>query len=181
MENRTPVVISISGVSGGGKITLVNELREHLPSCQCLYFDDYDFEDSPQDYIKWVDDGADYDLWNLQDFKSDLVSLIDSGCHMILLDYPFAYKNSAIAPYIDYAVFVHTPLDVAMARRVLRDIRTQGLNSADIESSLNSYLSGGRRAYLEAISTIKPNSDLILDGTSSPEDMVTSILNLIGV
>ena len=39
----------------------------------------------------------------------------------MILDYPFGCRHPRFADIIDLDVFIDTPLDVAMARRILRD------------------------------------------------------------
>lgn len=39
----TPV-LSISGISGGGKSTLVQAVRDHLPGAGVVRFDDFSFD-----------------------------------------------------------------------------------------------------------------------------------------
>ncbi|WP_242850129.1 hypothetical protein [Clostridium polynesiense] len=146
-----------------------------LPSSRALYFDDYDFEECPEDFFQWVQSGADYNAWNIEVLAHDIENLLNQpNLNYILLDYPFAYKNNQIEPYIDYAIFIDTPLDIAMARRILRDM----INSPSdlLKDDLNSYLSRGRIAYLEMIKTIKPNSDLIIDGSLSIDNIVYQII-----
>ena len=41
---KRPIVIAVAAVSGGGKTTVVNELKRKLNLSQVIYFDDYDFE-----------------------------------------------------------------------------------------------------------------------------------------
>lgn len=82
-----------------------------------------------------------------------------------------------VAPYIDYTIFIDTPLDIAMARRILRDNIKQPSNL--LKDDLECYLSRGRIAYLEAINTIKPNSDLIVDGSLSVDNIVCQIMERI--
>jgi len=45
-----------------------------------------------------------------------------------------------------------------------------------LSNDLDSYLSGGRTAYLEMIRTIKPNSDFVVDGSLSVEEIVSEII-----
>jgi uridine kinase len=39
----------------------------------------------------------------------------------IIFDAPLGYAHKETGQYIDFLVFIDTPLDVAMARRILRD------------------------------------------------------------
>jgi uridine kinase len=175
---KKPKVITIAAVSGGGKTTVINELKRRLPLSKAIYFDDYEFEEYPDDFFQWVQSGADYNEWNIEILVNDIEPLLaQSNFNYILLDYPFAYKNDKIAPYIDYAIFIDTPLDIALARRILRDSINQPSNL--LKNDLNCYLSRGRIAYLEAIKTIKPNSDFIVDGSLSIDNIVYQIMEQI--
>lgn len=163
-KGKLPLVIAVAGVSGGGKTTIVKHLNERLHNSKALFFDDYDF-DGPSDIIDWVDKGANYDEWNLAPLIRDLKGLLSEPLEYIMLDFPFAYKHSKTSKLIDLTVFIDTPLDIAMARRVLRDFRNSSNESILIE--MEDYISEGRRGYLEMLKTIKPNSDIIVDGTLS--------------
>jgi uridine kinase len=171
-----PKIISIAAVSGGGKTTITKQLGHKLKNSKELFFDDYNFEDSPEDLINWVKEGADYNLWNLEPMLSDIDFLINSkeAPSYILLDYPFSYKNDSMKKLIDLSIYIDTPLDVAMARRFLRDYKNNSIT--EIHSDLNFYLKYGRIAYLEMETTIKPNSDTVLDGTFSPDKIVELII-----
>lgn len=157
-----PFVISIAAVSGGGKTTIVKQLNEKLYNSKALFFDNYDLE-GPGDIISWVDNGANYDKWDLTPFLKELEILLSEQLDFIILDYPFAYKHSLISRFIDLTVFIDTPLDVALARRLTRDFRDS--TSQHILFEIDNYVLLGRRGYLEMLKTIKPNSDMIVDGT----------------
>ena len=75
--------------------------------------------------------------------------------------------------HIDFTVFIDTPLDIAMSRRILRDFK-----EAPIERVMNeteNYLLQGRDAYLEMLCTIRPNCNLIIDGSLSVEAITNQI------
>lgn len=45
--------------------------------------------------------------------------------------------------------------------------------------NLTYYISKGRVAYLEMLNTIKPNSDFIIDGNLSIDNLITEIVKKI--
>lgn len=178
MKHRNkPQVIAIAAVSGGGKTTVVNALRDKLNDTKVLYFDEYEFADVPKNICQWVEDGADYNLWNLEPLIRDLQSLLSHSqepLEYILLDYPFAYRHQELAKFIDHAIYIDTPLDIAQGRRLLRDFAA-GEVAEDIRNDLRFYLEHGRQAYMEMITTIKPDSDYVVDGTL-PVPAITELL-----
>ncbi|SHG50037.1 nucleoside/nucleotide kinase family protein [Ornithinibacillus halophilus] len=172
-KNNRAVVIAVASVSGGGKTTFVSKLEETLPNAKAIYFDDYTFN-GPESIIDWLDNGADYNAFDLSPLKQDIEVLLKERYNFILLDYPFAYQNAQIRTYIDLALFIDTPLDIAMARRMLRDFHNK--TASDILSNLEHYLSYGRKGYTEMLHSIKPNSDVIIDGHLSTMEMVHSLI-----
>ena len=170
-------VIAIAAVTAGGKTTLVNALTERLPGAQSLHFDDYTFEGEVDDFHQWVLDGADYNVWNLSPLERDIRRLRDDGCEILLLDYPFAYRNDRIAPYIDRAVFIDTPLDVALPRRILRDM--SDASADEIRADMEGYLNFARIAFVQMLSDILPSSDIVLDGTLELEAKIAAMMEVI--
>lgn len=171
-------VIAIAAVTAGGKTTVVNELVEKLPRAKSLHFDDYSFEGEVEDFDAWVKGGADYNVWNLSPLKTDILAIKESGeCDYLILDYPFAYCNSGISKYIDCAIFIDTPLDIAMARRILRDMRDS--TGADIRNELEVYIRFARDAYVAMLEKVRPSSDYIIDGTKELDEKVQEIMEII--
>lgn len=117
-------IIAIGAVTAGGKTTVVNAIKDRLPRTAALHFDDYSFEGEVEDYLKWTSEGADVNVWDLSPLKMDMERIIRSSKYdFLLLDYPFAYQHQMIKPYLNCCIFIDTPLDIAMARRVLRDMK----------------------------------------------------------
>jgi uridine kinase len=175
MKNKKPFVLAISAVSGGGKTTMITQLNECLPNSKALYFDDYEFDECPDDICEWVERGADSNEWDLSPLINDLQKLLSdtSPYEYILLDYPFAYTHNGMRQYIDYTIFIDTPLDIAMARRVIRDFKESSIDS--LINDLSYYLDRSRNAYINMLMTIKPNSDFIMDGSLSTDTIVNQI------
>lgn len=171
-------IIAIAAVTAGGKTTLVNALKERMPGVRSLHFDDYTFEGEVENFHQWVLDGADYNVWNLEPLEKDILKIRDSGkCEVLLLDYPFAYRNDRIAPYIDKAVFLDTPLDIALARRVLRDMGNA--TTDEIRADMEIYLTRARIAYVQMLKDILPSSDDVIDGTLDLEEKIEALMNII--
>ena len=176
-EIKSPCVIAIGSVSGGGKTTAVTQLLAKLPNSKALLFDDYEFA-GPDDVLEWLDRGTDYEEWNLTPLLKDLEKLRSEPLDYILLDYPFAYQHSLISKFIDFAVFIDTPLDIALTRRMTRDFKSS--STEEILLQMEHYATHGRKAYLEMLKTIKPNSDLIVDGALSTTNITNLIIENIG-
>ncbi|HDR4423575.1 TPA: hypothetical protein QCP59_004422 [Bacillus cereus] len=173
-------VITIAAVSGGGKTTVTERLTNKLENSKALYFDSYNFNNCPADICKWMDDGANYDEWVLTPLIHDIQYLIrDSNVDYIIIDYPFAYLNSEMRQFIDITIFIDTPLDIAMARRILRDFKEGTID--EIHNDLKHYMTFARKAYLEAIHTVKPNSDIVLDGSLSVSEIMNQAIEELGL
>lgn len=119
-------IVAIAAVTAGGKTSTVNEIKKRLPKSTSLHFDDYSFDGEVEDFCKWMQDGADYNVWDLTPLKNDIEKIIRAGEYeYLILDYPFAYQHKMLSDFIDVAIFIDTPLDIALARRVLRDMKNE--------------------------------------------------------
>ncbi len=81
--------------------------------------------------------------------------------------------------FIDVTIFIDTPLDIAMARRILRDFKEDTMS--EIHNDLKHYITYARKAYLEALHTVKPNSDIVLDGSLSVGEIIDQIVDCLNV
>ncbi len=171
-------VVAIAAVTAGGKTTVVHEIKKRLPRTAALYFDDYSFDGEVENFYQWVLDGADYQVWDLSPLEKDILAVRDSGRYdTLLLDYPFAYRNDRIKKYIDVAVFIDTPLDIAMARRVLRDFKDA--TADEIRGDMEMYLKYARVAYVQMLKDIRPSSDYVIDGAQDLESIVDEMIKII--
>lgn len=168
-------IISVAAVTAGGKTTIVNELKKRLRNSQSLHFDNYTFEGEVDNFFQWVLDGANYHVWNLSPLEDDILKIKSEGtCDYLILDYPFAYCHDTIKPYIDTAFFIDTPLDIALARRILRDM--SDATADEIRQDLEIYLKYARIAFIQTQKDILPSSDYVIDGTLSIEEIVNQIV-----
>lgn len=174
-----PFVFSIAGVSGGGKTTVTNRLLDRLNNSKALYFDDYEFKGAPDDICQWIEDGRDYSQWNLSPLIQDVHHLLyEPGLDYIILDYPFSYFHEEMKKHLQFTIYIDTPLDIALTRRILRDY-SELSSVKDILRDMKGYLQRGRFAYLDMVQTVGTGSDLIIDGTLGLEVIVDRIVNAV--
>lgn len=171
-------IIAIGAVTAGGKTTVVNAIKDRLPRTASLHFDDYSFEGEVEDFSKWVSEGADVNVWDLSPLKSDIERIIRSGEYdWLLLDYPFAYQHQMIKDYLNCCIFINTPLDIALARRVLRDMKEA--SEDEIRSEMDTYLKCARIAYVQMLKDHLSASDYVIDGANELETIINEIMEII--
>jgi uridine kinase len=98
----------------------------------------------------------------------------------IILDEPFGRSRQRMNEIIDLAVHVEIPLEIALARRLQRQI----LNDSNPEAFMkfiNEYIpnylyNGYREFYIEVNRIAKQDCDLILDGVNPIENHMNNIL-----
>ena len=164
-------IIAIGAVTAGGKTTVVRALKEQLPRAASLHFDDYTFAGEVEDYAGWAAEGADVHVWDLSPLTADIERIIRSGAYdYLLLDYPFAYGHRAVRDYLDCCIFIDTPLDIAMARRILRDMKDAPAD--EICAEMTGYLQFARRLYVQMQKEQTGSADYVIDGAKDLAEIV---------
>ncbi|HBN86396.1 MAG TPA: hypothetical protein DDZ89_21440 [Clostridiales bacterium] len=118
---KKPFIISISGISGSGKTTVANALKKRLANTEVINFDNISSDLLGRDYCEWSESGADSNEWTLTPIIDEIERLCLDPLKYIILDYPFGTAHSKVGSYVDFSVWVDVPLDIALARRILRD------------------------------------------------------------
>ncbi len=168
-------VVAINAISGGGKTTVTNEIQKRLPNTKALFFDDrnYDSDSGIEDICKWIVEGANLNLFDLERFANDINVLLNENLDFIILDYPFGYRHNQIKPYLDFSIFIDTPLDIALARRILRDYNAE--TALVIFDEMKQYLEQGRNAYLFGLEDTRKSADFLVDGSLPLDKIIESI------
>ncbi len=188
-------VIGISSVSGGGKTATAKKVVALLHDAVILSFDDYDNSNlHPENLPEWFQRGGDYNAWktptltrDLQTLKSGnpITSVLDgshiSPARFIIFDAPLGRAHRDTGRFIDFMVFIDTPLDLALARRILRNLANEGPEgtSKKLESNLSDYVNEARPIYLHFIDQMKQTSDLILNGCCTLDELAMEIYNML--
>jgi len=176
-------IIAVTGGSGCGKTFFTNLLAERLHKKTTVlpldfYYknrpdhiknEKYDF-DSPtafdfdlyHQHLKSLDSGESvqmphfgYETGKRESRFTEIFpeeNLIIEGLHVLL--------HPKIRDLISFSFFMDSPLDVAVCRRCIRDIREYDVTA---EYSLNQFLKFVRPAYFEYILPAKIHSDVVVE------------------
>lgn len=181
-----PYVISISAISGGGKTAVATALARCLPGASILHFDDYPGDLLGRDYCQWSEAGADANEWNLSSMISDIRQAKQQDIPFLIVDYPFGRAHKQVSELTDLSIWIDTPLDIALARRILRDYCFRATNRKALSDPLKHlagttsfYLERHRETYCKHIETVQSTCDLSIQGTLSVDDIVSAILRSI--
>lgn len=182
-------IIGISGIGGAGKSVLTKSLGKAL-NATIIFWDDFDeISEDPKDYIEWYQTSRNFDEWKY-DSLADVLKKLNSGekvicpatqkelipTEYIVFDAPLGRQHTATGQYIDYLIFLNTPLDVALARRILRDYRdTNNLNISEIFDELDFYIHSSRPLYTMHYK-LEETYDLIIDGSISVKKNIEIIM-----
>ncbi|MBD2120301.1 P-loop NTPase fold protein [Trichocoleus sp. FACHB-262] len=190
-------VVAISGPSGAGKTSLVQKVTSLLEDAVSLYFDDYaSVSKYPSNFSEWIKEGADPNQWQTPQLLKDLQSLrrrkaislpdnkgIIKAASFIVMEEPFGRERAEMNELIDFVACIDLPLEVALARRLLRDVewclreRDPEYLATYLKEYLIGYLSGAtRELYLEVNARVLKNCDLVLDGVKSLDELADEII-----
>lgn len=193
-----PFVIAIGGPSGSGKSTVVNRTARLLGDATTLFFDDYAAVSTyPSDFGAWIRDGANPNEWQTPRFAGDLLALrqgrpiLPPGgavrrepARYIVVEEPFGRARREMSEAIDLVAIIDLPLEVALARRIRRNIRSAIDDSAasveclrSLNQFLDAYLDGQiREGYLVINRLALATCDVILDGMKPIEEMAEQVV-----
>ena len=160
-----------------------------------VLFDDYEESSLIPDFPAWFADGADYDAFKTPVF-TEHIRMLKNGkavtspvggstvepAKYVVVDAPLGRLHEDSGKYIDLMVFVDTPLDVAMARRLSRDLAREGEEGPaetidNVKADMEAYPAVARPIYVGFVERIMPTCDLVLDGNLSLGQLAAAIVS----
>jgi uridine kinase len=180
-------VLAVAGGTASGKSTLADALALHHPDTVGLIHLD-DFYVPAHDPLRGVRTlsatGAETLDWNHPGSidETAVTAAIDaaagSGRHrLVVVEGLFALTLPAVAARAAWRVYVDTPDDIRLARKILRKIEVQ---RQDPRVSLLNYLASGRERHAAHVAPSRSLADLVVDGTADEYTMIAEVLTLIG-
>jgi uridine kinase len=184
--HRVPV-LAVAGGTASGKSTLADALVRHHPESVGLVRLD-DFYVPAHDPLRGVRTvsatGAEILDWNHPGSidQSAVAEAVDaaaaSGRHrLVVVEGLFALTLPVVTARATWRVYVDTPDDIRLARKILRKIEVQRQDPA---LSLRNYLMTGRERHAAHVAPSRAVADLVVDGTADEYAMITAVTMLIG-
>jgi uridine kinase len=178
--------MAVAGGTASGKSTLAQALSLQCPqSVALIHLDDY--YEPAHDPLRGVwtvsADGHAVLDWNHPGSidETALTHAIDAallrpGVRLVVAEGLFALSLPCVVRRAAWRVYVDTPDDIRLARKILRKIETQ---HQDPRLSLRNYLQTGRDRHTAHVAPTRAAADLIIDGTTSEADMLAAVMPLI--
>ncbi len=165
-------LITITACAGGGKTEVSKALAKQLNTTSIFHFDEIDEKVVfPKNWPH-----AEPNEYNLDQVYPIFAKEKLNSAGFIIFDYPFGKCHSKMNSLIDFAIYIDVPLDIAMCRRLLRDLDADRLEQLPrLIDELRYYEPKGRIAYLDMLNNVKPSCDLVVDGTMSIDEIVKEI------
>jgi len=187
-------VVAVSGMSGAGKTRVVRRAVEILGNAAALHFDDYiSVSTYPPDLQQWLAEGADVDVWRTPRLADDIralragkaIVLPESGvvvepAEVLVLEEPFGKMRREMAGLIDLALHIDVPIDVMLARRLLRRLSEEreqyGESLLDqLRSDLEHHVASGRLLQARGAVVARDAADVVLEGTLSIDELARAV------
>ncbi len=185
MNTIKPKVIGIVGGSGSGKTTVTKRIIEELSKEKVVLIEqDYYYKNQDhltmEERIKTNYDHPDaFDNELLCTHLSELVNgktvemprydyvnhtrsketVMQDAKEVIIIEGLFGLYSKSIRDFMDIKIFVDTPSDIRILRRLLRDMNERGRS---VNSVINQYLTSVRPMHEQYIQPSKQYADIII-------------------
>ncbi|HET7365580.1 MAG TPA: hypothetical protein VFJ70_18580 [Burkholderiales bacterium] len=180
-------VVAVSGPTGSGKTSLAQGLVAQLGDACALHMDDYErmTREPIGDVQRWAERGANFDELAVPLLGEHLARL-KAGQPVrdimprkyIVFETQFGRRHTATSGLIDLLIWIDVPLELALARK-LKAFASDALADTKprdrlvwLDAYLGNYLALVRRLLVLQAERVRPQADLVLDGSGALEPMV---------
>lgn len=187
-------IIFITGGSASGKTTVANHLKESLGSDAVLLSQDmfykptkdcktnYDIPsafdwDLQHKVIEALRKGKTIEVPQYSFEKHDVVGTRTiKPSNIVVFEGLFVFLDEELRSKSDLLIYVDTPSDTRLARRLSRDIKERGRKPLEI---IERWLKDVQPSYIEFIHPMKRRADIILPWEQAKEKGLTTLISAI--
>lgn len=191
--NMTKLVF-ITGGSASGKTSLANHLRDTIGNSVTLISQDMFYKPTKSDETNYdLPTAFDWELQkqvfnDLKEGKDVKVPVYDFATHdrigethvkageVVIFEGLFTFFDQEMLKNADLKIYVDTPSDTRLARRILRDIKERGRNLDDV---IQRWQRDVQPSFTKYISINKYEADLIIPWQKVSSQGVNSIVSTI--
>lgn len=175
---KRPLIIGIAGGSGSGKSTLAKNLLAALDNAELITHDDYYKEDNPKSgdfnydhpnafdnellkkHLKALSLGLSVDspIYDYKNHERSAETRKIESCAIILVEGILVFENEEIRSLFDLKIFVDTPEEERLRRRLKRDVNKRGRSPESV--------------LLQFERTVKPMHELFVEPCRAFADRV---------
>ena len=192
------IVVAILGASGSGKSHLVSAMTSEAfgATVAVLCVDDYyrdlahlSFEDRDAinfdhpnaiEFERLVDDLASLrsgeevqtPVYDFTQHRRSALSQSVRPADIILLEGVLAMSDPATRELVDYTIFVDTPLELCLARRIERDALQRGRSEASVRDF---WETRSEPMFAQFVAPWRPQADLEIDGSQTIDDELSRV------
>jgi uridine kinase len=156
-------LLAISGMPGSGKSMLACALG-HTLAAPVVAIDTH--------YRPGATDFHDPASLDLHGVLSHIEGHWAGGAAVVIVESIFALTLDALRARACLTIWLDVPLDIALARKLLRKLDS----GADIAPSIHGYLAQGRDGYLKNVLPGRDHADLCLDATQPVDDLTGHVM-----
>jgi uridine kinase len=183
-------VVGLSGIPGAGKTTLTHLLLRDLKAAGVVYYDQFQTltRMMPAQVRDWFARGGDPNEFALTELIGELTRqtqtrLGEKRRPLVLFETPLGRLHRASGAFIDFLIWIDTPLDVALSRAILAFLDAAQRDKAPNAPSefvkwQTQYMLNYpivRPMYLAQRESISSSAELVLDGSRPADESVVAV------
>ena len=181
-------VLAVTGPPGSGKTTLTSALAKRL-SAATVFYDDFEqtTRKSPQAVKESLQKHGDFRSLEVPGFAEAIRGARDTGDHRwLIVETQLGRSHLPSRPLIDTQIWIEAPLDIALAR-VLLKFSEEAVRTSDQLQARFHWQAGYLRNYTESVREtlclqrriIAADSDLIVDGQLTTAEQLEACLTFV--
>ena len=189
-----PKLIFVTGGSASGKTTIANQLKESLGDSAILLSQDMFYKDSASSETNF-DIPAAFD-WELQEQVFEKLKLGEeievpiysfeehkrvgsktiTPKEIVIFEGLFTFWDHKIAKFADLQIFVDTPSDTRLARRIIRDVEERKRDPLEV---IKRWQSDVQPSFIKYVNVMKKYADIIIPWEKAKDKSLFALISAI--